>query len=370
MRTIGGHFARVGRNVSGFVKIYGKILKSSVWVGQPAHLRLTWIALLVLADRKGDVMSSVPGLAQDAGVTIPEVLQALDVFKKPDPFSRTPDNEGRRIIEIDGGWKVLNHDKYREMRSESQVKNAERQAKFKAKKRAAPSAKSPAFEPVASPVTDVTGNNGNAPLCTLYSDPDQSLEDPDPSDPDPIPSDRPKDPRARTLPPGVFDAPVLQAQPAQPAMTLEVPEWWTGPKPRHAVRAREAGLDVTTEADKFRVQHFQVAFPATSQGVDKRFDRWLIDAKVKAETDRAKQLAVTGAKPPRASLPGLPDWVLPEHATFAIEHSVKIEREWPRFKAKYHLPVDSVHRNLVREPFMAHLQACADAGARRRTGSQ
>jgi hypothetical protein len=269
--------------VSGFVKIYGHILKSSVWVGQPAHLRLTWFALLVLADKHGNVMSSVPGLAQDAGVTIPEVLQALDQFQKPDPFSRTPDHEGRRIEEIDGGWHVLNHRKYREMRTESQVQNAERQAKFKAKKRAKPAP----FQPVSAPVTTVTGNASNALLCPLPSD--QSLEDPDHSDPDPIPNHPAKDgpARATPLPSGVFDAPVLQAQ---PAMTLDVPEWWTGPKDRHVGRCAEFALNVADEAERFRVTRFRKEFPATEAGTDKRFDLWLLDAKKQGEQDRAKAM--------------------------------------------------------------------------------
>lgn len=271
--------------MSGFVKIYGQILKSSVWVGQPAHLRLTWFALLVLADRHGNVMSSLPGLAQDAGVTVAEVMQALDVFRKPDPFSRTPDHEGRRIVDIDGGWHVLNHLKYREMRSDSQVKNAERQAKFKAKKRAKPAP----FEGVSVPVTTVTGNASNDSLCTLSSVPDQSLEDPDQSDPDPIVTRPAKagPARATPLPPGVFDAPLLQAP---PSMTFDVPESWSGPKDRHVGRCAEFALNVADEAERFRLTRFRKEFPATEAGIDRRFDLWLLDARKQAEVDRGKAL--------------------------------------------------------------------------------
>jgi hypothetical protein len=300
-------------------------------VGQPAHLRLTWIALLVLADRKGDVMSSVPGLAQDAGVTIAEVLQALDVFQKPDPFSRTPDNEGRRIVEIDGGWHVLNHDKYREMRSESQVKNAERQAKFKAKRRVGTAA----FEAVSAAVTAVTGNSGNAPLCTLSLS--RSLEDPDHPDPDPIPSDPAKDhPRARRV-----------SSVSADAETLEVPKWWTGPKPRHAKRCRELGLDVELEAERFRATHFQQAFPCTPAGVDKRFDRWIVDPKFAAGT-------VATATPKRPSVGGTP-WVHPDHAAFARENGLTLGAEVAEFRAHHYHPPDALKPAEVFRPFMDHL---------------
>jgi len=35
-------------------------------------------------------------------------------LKSPDPYSRTKQDEGRRIKEVEGGWLVLNHKKYRE----------------------------------------------------------------------------------------------------------------------------------------------------------------------------------------------------------------------------------------------------------------
>lgn len=44
----------------------------------------------------------------------------------PDAYSRTPDNEGRRIEPIDGGWRLLNHEKYRALRDEETVKESKR----------------------------------------------------------------------------------------------------------------------------------------------------------------------------------------------------------------------------------------------------
>ena len=34
----------------------------------------------------------------------------------PDQYSRTQDHEGRRIEAVEGGWRLLNHAKYRAMR--------------------------------------------------------------------------------------------------------------------------------------------------------------------------------------------------------------------------------------------------------------
>jgi hypothetical protein len=44
----------------------------------------------------------------------------------PDPDSRTPEHEGRRIEVIDGGWRLLNHEKYRAIRDEESTLESKR----------------------------------------------------------------------------------------------------------------------------------------------------------------------------------------------------------------------------------------------------
>lgn len=111
----------------GFVKVYGSILKSTVWQ-TPASTRVVWITMLVEASRDGVVEGSIPGLAHIAGVTIEECEAALATFLAPDKYSRTKTDDGRRIQEIDGGWLVLNHAKYRER----QTPDAERKRRSRA----------------------------------------------------------------------------------------------------------------------------------------------------------------------------------------------------------------------------------------------
>lgn len=109
-----------------FVKLYGSIVTSSVWV-EPDHVFRVWILFLALADAKGRVIGTVPGLASIARVSLEGFVEAIERFKAPDPFSRSKNDEGRRIVEIEGGWRIINHEKYRELRTEKQVKDAERQ---------------------------------------------------------------------------------------------------------------------------------------------------------------------------------------------------------------------------------------------------
>lgn len=111
-----------------YTKLFGSILDSTVWQS-PAHVRIVWITMLAMKDRDGRVEASIPGLARRAIVTIEQCEEALALFMSPDKYSRTKDHDGRRIREIDGGWEVLNHDKYRELLDADDVreKNAERQ---------------------------------------------------------------------------------------------------------------------------------------------------------------------------------------------------------------------------------------------------
>lgn len=98
-----------------FTKLFSSITESTVWC-EPAHTRLVWITMLAMADRKGRVWASVPGLANRARVPLEDAEKAILTFLAPDRYSRTPDHDGRRIEPIDGGWRLLNYAKYREIR--------------------------------------------------------------------------------------------------------------------------------------------------------------------------------------------------------------------------------------------------------------
>lgn len=98
--------------MSGFAKIYGEILTSTVW-GEDLATRAVWITMLVMSDANGYCPGAAPGLARIANVTVEQCRHALDVLLSPDPDSRTRDHDGRRLLAVDGGWIIVNHQKYR-----------------------------------------------------------------------------------------------------------------------------------------------------------------------------------------------------------------------------------------------------------------
>lgn len=94
-------------------KLFAKILDSSIWLA-PDPFRLVWITLLAAMDEDGNAMfACVDNLALRARVPLHEAESAVKAFESPDHKSGDPDNEGRRIERIPGGWHVLNAHKYR-----------------------------------------------------------------------------------------------------------------------------------------------------------------------------------------------------------------------------------------------------------------
>lgn len=98
--------------MKGFTLLWSKILDSSIWM-EDKETRLVWITLLAMKDSDGLVGAAKVALAHRARVSVEECERALNILISPDPQSMTPDNEGRRIMEVAGGWKILNNDLYR-----------------------------------------------------------------------------------------------------------------------------------------------------------------------------------------------------------------------------------------------------------------
>lgn len=104
-----------------YTKLFSSILDSTIWQ-EPQETKLVWITMLAMSDQNGEVQASLPGLAARSGVPLSACAVAIERLLSPDKYSRTKDDEGRRIEEIDGGWMLLNHVKYREMASDDDRK--------------------------------------------------------------------------------------------------------------------------------------------------------------------------------------------------------------------------------------------------------
>lgn len=159
-----------------FTKLFSSITESTIW-REPANVRLVWITMLAMADRRGRVWASLPGLADRARVPDEDCRTAIKTFLSPDADSRTREHEGRRIEVIDGGWRLLNHEKYRAIRDEESIKDSKRN--YINKRRAAEKqANVENVERGRTPSNDVTQCRANA-----EADSDAEAEEVEPSAP-------------------------------------------------------------------------------------------------------------------------------------------------------------------------------------------
>lgn len=81
-------------------------------------------------------LASIANLSHRARVTLEEATRAVETLESPDENSSDPDNEGRRIERVTGGWMVLNAPKYRDLvtRTVSREQTRIRVARHRAKK--------------------------------------------------------------------------------------------------------------------------------------------------------------------------------------------------------------------------------------------
>jgi len=109
------------------------LVLSSIWCCEPDHVRILWITMLALAEDDGYVGASLPGLAQAARLTIDQVKDALERLQKPDPDSRSLENDGQRVFPDDRGWVLPGVPRYRQLVKTERQRElaAERQARFR-----------------------------------------------------------------------------------------------------------------------------------------------------------------------------------------------------------------------------------------------
>ena len=228
--------------IDGYTKLFSSIVTSTIW-SEDSDTRVVWITLLALADANGFVASTVPGLARLSGVSLEACESALAKFQQPDKYSRSHDYNGRRIVLADGGFELLNHQKYRELRNEDDRRLQNREAQRRHRSR-------------------------NKPVSNCQQSKQWSAQ-----------AEAEAEAETREL------AKRKRGRPRSAGLS-QFPEGWV-PTEAHAKRATETGLNLAFEAGKFESYH-------RSKGSlfacwNSAFTTWLMNAKKFAD-DRQQSL--------------------------------------------------------------------------------
>jgi hypothetical protein len=102
--------------MAGYTPIFDSVFQGSL-CGKYPDLPV-WLVLLALQQRGGVIDAHPSYIATVSGLPQEDIEKAIATFCQPDPSSRTPDHDGRRLEPLAGrgfGWRVLNHEKYRAM---------------------------------------------------------------------------------------------------------------------------------------------------------------------------------------------------------------------------------------------------------------
>ena len=110
-----------------YTKLFSSITDSSIW-SEDSDTKVVWVTMLAMSDQFGRVHAAIPGLAKRANVSIEKTEIAIKKFLSPDQYSRTKDHDGRRIEEAEGGWRLLNHQLYRDLKHADDRKEQNRLA--------------------------------------------------------------------------------------------------------------------------------------------------------------------------------------------------------------------------------------------------
>jgi len=115
-----------------FAKLDSGIINSSIWE-EPLATRVLWVTMLAMKDENGFVSAAKSGLRRAANISENDFEIAIKSLESKDDDSRTKDYDGKRIKSVEGGWIILNDDKYR-MHSLKQKEQArERVKKYREK---------------------------------------------------------------------------------------------------------------------------------------------------------------------------------------------------------------------------------------------
>lgn len=105
-----------------YAKVFQQIYDGSLCTDGSWQALVTFQQMLVLADEQGVVDMTAEAISRRTTIPIDIIKQGLSELVKPDPRSRTPDEDGRRLLPLspsrDWGWVVVNYRKYRQIQRE------------------------------------------------------------------------------------------------------------------------------------------------------------------------------------------------------------------------------------------------------------
>jgi hypothetical protein len=120
--------------------LYGKIF-DMIYDGTLAgnwKALVTFQQMIVLCDDCGTLDMTPQAISGRTGIPLEIIQEGIDYLEQDDPYSRTPTENGKRIVRLDDhrpwGWKIVNHAVYKKMACYDDKKKADRERIAKKRK--------------------------------------------------------------------------------------------------------------------------------------------------------------------------------------------------------------------------------------------
>ena len=103
--------------------MYGKVFESMYdgTISSNWYALVTFQQMIVLCESDGTIDMTLHAMHRRTGIPLEIFQQGIKYLEAPDEYSRSEVEEGRRILRIDEhrpwGWTIVNHKKYRDMRT-------------------------------------------------------------------------------------------------------------------------------------------------------------------------------------------------------------------------------------------------------------
>lgn len=105
----------------GYGKLFASMFDGTLATRGPWQALVTFQQLLILCDQEGNVDMTPEAIARRTTVPLEIIETGIRALEQPDPESRLPHEEGRRIVRLSEhrswGWHIVNHAHYRNVRT-------------------------------------------------------------------------------------------------------------------------------------------------------------------------------------------------------------------------------------------------------------
>lgn len=105
-------------------KLFEQMYDGTLGTKGPWQALVTFQQLIILADKAGNVDMTPEAISRRTTIPVEVIRQGIEALEQPDPESRSPALEGRRIVRLSEGrgwgWQIVNYAHYRAIRSQDE----------------------------------------------------------------------------------------------------------------------------------------------------------------------------------------------------------------------------------------------------------